>query len=75
MQCLQIGVHFVEVDFGWDVSETVAKNRNDVLSQLLEMDKMYELTTSLESQLERATGSSARHYSRDKGVFLDPLVL
>jgi hypothetical protein len=37
LRCMQLGVHFVEVDFGWGVPEHIAERKSVVMTRLLEL--------------------------------------
>lgn len=36
-RCIQLGVQFVEVDFGWGVPESIAERKSSIMSRLLEI--------------------------------------
>ncbi len=36
-RCIQLGVHLIEVDFGWGVPEEAAERKSAIVSRLLEM--------------------------------------
>jgi tetratricopeptide (TPR) repeat protein len=36
-RCMEIGVHFMECDFGWGVSENIAERKSTIMERMLEM--------------------------------------
>jgi len=36
-RCMEIGVHFMECDFGWGVSESIAERKSTIMERMLEM--------------------------------------
>jgi hypothetical protein len=73
VRCLQIGVHFAEVDFGWGVSHNISERTSGVLNRLSEMRQ--NVRTYVIGLLGERYGYKYLHNVDDDEGFLDPLVL
>ena len=74
VRCMQIGVHFVEVDYGWGVVENVAENKGCILNRLLELRQ--NVRTYVIGLLGERYGYKYLHDTdQDECGNLDPLFL
>ena len=72
-RCMQVGVHFVEVDFGWGVPEKLAERKKNILNRLLEMRQ--NVRTYIIGLLGERYGYKYYHDSNEDNAVLDPLFL
>ena len=73
VRCLQIGVHFAEVDFGWGVSHNISERNTGILNRLLEMRQ--NVRTYVVGLLGERYGYKHLHNTAVNEGFLDPLFL
>jgi hypothetical protein len=73
VRCLQIGVHFAEVDFGWGVSHNISERNSGILNRLLEMRQ--NVRTYVVGLLGERYGHKYLHNTAVNEGFLDPLFL
>jgi hypothetical protein len=73
VRCLQIGVHFAEVDFGWGVSQDISERKTGILNRLLEMRQ--NIRTYVVGLLGERYGYRYLHNTAVNEGFLDPLFL
>ena len=70
-RCIQLGVHFVEVDFGWGVPEDVAERKSGIMSRLLEIRQ--NVRTYVIGLVAERYGFTYLHDAKPSHGSLDPL--
>ena len=70
-RCIQLGVHLIEVDFAWGVSEKVAESKAGIMSRLLEMRQ--NVRTYIIGLVGERYGFTYLHDSSPAEGSLDPL--
>lgn len=70
-RCIQLGVHLIEVDFGWGVPEKVAESKAGIMSRLLELRQ--NVTTYIIGLVGERYGFTYLHDSSPAEGSLDPL--